>query len=82
MHRAEDMIVPVEHGRYLAAHIPGAKYVELPGWRAIVVRGRLGSDPGGGRGVRHRRAPDPRDRIAQLLTVLFTDIVDSTRLAA
>ena len=30
-HRTEDRMVPVEHARYLARPIPGAKYVELPG---------------------------------------------------
>lgn len=30
-HREHDSVVPVEAGRYLAAHIPGARYVELPG---------------------------------------------------
>lgn len=31
MHRVGDQRIGVEHGRYLAAHMPGAKYVELPG---------------------------------------------------
>lgn len=31
IHRAQDLGAPVEHGRYLAAHIPDATYVELPG---------------------------------------------------
>lgn len=31
LHRRGDRCVPVEAGRYLAAHIPGARYVELPG---------------------------------------------------
>ena len=31
LHRRGDRCVPVEAGRYLAAHIPQARYVELPG---------------------------------------------------
>ncbi len=31
LHRAGDRAVGVEQGRYLAAHIPGAEYLELPG---------------------------------------------------
>ena len=31
MHRSGDRDVNVEEGRYLAARIPGARYVELPG---------------------------------------------------
>ena len=31
LHRTEDRMVTVEHARYLARHIPGARYVELPG---------------------------------------------------
>jgi DNA-binding CsgD family transcriptional regulator len=31
LHRAGDNWIVVEHGRYLAAHIPGARYIELPG---------------------------------------------------
>ena len=31
IHRREDRAVPIEHGRYLAAHIPGAEFAELPG---------------------------------------------------
>ena len=31
IHRAEDQCLKVEEGRYVAARIPGARYVELPG---------------------------------------------------
>lgn len=31
LHRTHDMVVPVECGRYLGDHLPGATYVEMPG---------------------------------------------------
>ena len=31
LHRTDDGLVPVHHGRFIAAAIPGAEYVELPG---------------------------------------------------
>ena len=31
VHRVDDPICKVENARYLAEHIPGARYVELPG---------------------------------------------------
>lgn len=31
IHRAEDVLIDVQGGRYLAEHIPGAEYLELPG---------------------------------------------------
>jgi pimeloyl-ACP methyl ester carboxylesterase len=31
IHRAQDMLIDVEAGRFLASHIPGARYIELPG---------------------------------------------------
>jgi pimeloyl-ACP methyl ester carboxylesterase/DNA-binding CsgD family transcriptional regulator len=31
LHRTDDNWIEVGHGRYLAEHIPGARYVELPG---------------------------------------------------
>jgi class 3 adenylate cyclase len=30
LHRTQDRLVRVGHGRYLAAHVPGARYVEAP----------------------------------------------------
>jgi class 3 adenylate cyclase len=80
VHRADDRAVSVEQGRHLAANIPGARYVELPGddhlpWvngddiLAEMEEFVTGSRPAAG-----------ADRV--LATVLFSDIVDSTRLAA
>lgn len=81
MHRTDDMIVPVAHGRYLAANIPGARYVELPGgsqfWFDEDSEAILAEIQEFVTGVRPGVVPN---RV--LLTVLFTDIVDSTRLAA
>jgi class 3 adenylate cyclase len=80
LHRAGDG-VPVQNGRYLAAHIPGAKYVELAGCDHIPWIGDsdavLGEIEEFSTGV--RRSSDP-DRV--LTTLLFTDIVSSTERSA
>jgi pimeloyl-ACP methyl ester carboxylesterase len=31
LHRSENLVVRAQHGRYLADHIPDARYVEIPG---------------------------------------------------
>jgi class 3 adenylate cyclase/pimeloyl-ACP methyl ester carboxylesterase len=78
---ADDPFITPAMGRYVADHIPGAKYVELPGrnlyhfvepWRESfqeLAAFLTGHD-----------AEVADDRV--LATVLFTDIVDSTRRAA
>jgi pimeloyl-ACP methyl ester carboxylesterase len=81
MHARGDRAVNVRHGRWLAEHIPGAKYVEMPG----IDHGILYTDPNPVldevqeflTGARPVAEPD---RV--LATVMFTDIVDSTRRAA
>ncbi|MFI5254626.1 MAG: adenylate/guanylate cyclase domain-containing protein [Candidatus Limnocylindrales bacterium] len=84
-HRADDVGVNVHQGRYLGEHIPGARYVEVPGRdHAPWVGGKEGDgddmlDEIRGFLTGVRSAPEPE---RQLSTVLFTDIVGSTRLAA
>ena len=81
LHRSEDRLVPVELPRYLAAHIPGAQFVELPGKDHFFFSGD--ADAYLDRieefltGERHGGAPD---RV--LATILFADIVGSTERAA
>ena len=80
VHRVDDPVCHVENARFLAANIPGARYVELPGTLHI---------PWAGSGdeilaeVREfltgvREAPEPNRVLA---TVLFTDIVGSSERA-
>jgi pimeloyl-ACP methyl ester carboxylesterase len=81
LHRSDDKIVRVSQARYLAEHIRGARYVELPGIDHLVWVGDqdailaeieeflIGSHLG----------PEPERALA---TVLFTDIVGSTERAA
>jgi class 3 adenylate cyclase len=81
LHRRYDRLVNVRNGRWLAEHLPNARLVELPGmdhvsWYEDPER-TLGEIQEFLTGARH--APES-DRI--LATVLFTDIVDSTRTAA
>lgn len=80
LHRTGDLIAAVEEGRYLAEHIPGAKFVELPGIDHIPVVGDtdsvLNEIEEFVTGERHDAEPD---RV--LATVLFTDIVASTEQA-
>ena len=81
VHHADDPIVPPELGRYVADHIPGAKYVELPGRNVyhFVVPWRQSFQEIAEFLTGHQ-AEVADDRV--LATVLFTDIVDSTRRAA
>jgi class 3 adenylate cyclase/alpha-beta hydrolase superfamily lysophospholipase len=84
LHRVGDKTIPVTCGRYLAQHIPGAKYVELPGddhllqaFDQDVLDLLIDETEEFITGTRHR--PEP-DRV--LATVMFADIVGSTDRAA
>lgn len=78
LHRSSYVFMPIEQGRYLADHIRGAELVELPGsdgplfWEhpelaiGAIERFLTGVTP---------QSPLTRS----LATVLFTDIVESTR---
>ena len=69
-------------GKYVAEHIPGAKYVELPGRNGYhqVEPGWRASFQEIAEFLTGHQAEVADDRV--LATVLFTDIVDSTRKAA
>ena len=81
LHRRDDVTLPIDEGRQLAAAIPGASFVELSGgdwWPFLgdadelltaVETFVLGSGASVARGAKAARA---------LATVLFTDIVGST----
>lgn len=82
LHRKGDALVPVACGRYLAEHIPGARYVEVPGDDHFVVDEETQDIIADEieefmTGARHHLEPD---RV--LATVMFTDIVGSTERAA
>lgn len=81
MHRSQDNAWDPRHSRYLAEHIPGARYLELNGSDSLPFVGDsdaiveeieefLTGERGGGELAR------------ALLTVMFTDIVDATARAA
>jgi class 3 adenylate cyclase len=73
--------VPPEHGRYLAEHIPGARYVELPGSTSLIWAGDQEATVGEiQQFITGARASAEPDRV--LATLMFTDIVGSTDLAA
>jgi class 3 adenylate cyclase/pimeloyl-ACP methyl ester carboxylesterase len=82
LHRSADTIVSVECGRYLGENIPNAKLVELPGidhW-APNIRDIDSLVDEIEQFLTGSRAPTEPDRV--LATVMFTDIVDSTKRAA
>jgi pimeloyl-ACP methyl ester carboxylesterase len=81
LQRVGDRDVKVEEGRWIAAQVPGAKYVELPGDEHLIWAGDVDAviDEVEEFLTGSRPVPDP-DRM--LATVLFTDIVSSTRHAS
>jgi class 3 adenylate cyclase/pimeloyl-ACP methyl ester carboxylesterase len=81
LHHTDDSLIPPEWGKYAADHIPVAKYVELPGRNMyhFVEPGWRPSFQEISEFLTGHRADVADDRV--LATVLFTDIVDSTRRA-
>jgi class 3 adenylate cyclase len=81
LHRAEEHFIDIRHSRYLADHIPGARYVELPGSEvfSFTHAGDELLDEVQEFLTGMRQAPR-QERV--LATVMFADIVDSTRTAA
>lgn len=80
IHPTGDRVVSVEHGRYLARHIPGARLLETPGsdhlfWvSAEQTKAVIDAIHGFVDGL-----TDVRESDRVLTTVLFVDVVDSTR---
>ncbi len=81
VHRADAKRIPPENGRYLAAHIPDAKYVEIPGVDSFMWAGDQERIVDEIQEFLTGARPAPAtDRV--LATILFTDIVSSTEHAA
>ena len=81
LQHSDSVFVPPAKGKYIAEHIPDAKYVEVPGrnWHHIVEPWRSSFQEVAEFLTGHQ-AEVADDRV--LATVIFTDIVDSTRRAA
>jgi len=81
LHRVGDRIEPIEAGRYVAARMPDARLVELPGDDGIPWIGDTAAVLHEIRTFLGERVQHPSsDR--RLATILFTDIVGSTQRAA
>jgi class 3 adenylate cyclase/alpha-beta hydrolase superfamily lysophospholipase len=75
----DNVFWPIEHVRYLADHIAGAKFVELPGDDGFVAY----SAPAVEEIIEFLTGERPEVEVDRILTtLLFTDIVSSTALAA
>jgi class 3 adenylate cyclase len=77
---AEDEFIDVRHSHYVAEHVPGARYVEIPGVDQVWVS----EDEGAGDEIERFLTGTTRQAVSErvLATVLFTDIVGSTERAA
>jgi len=81
LHRQDSLAPSVEHGRFIADHIPGARFVLLPGNDVVPFAGDIdGLADAIQEFVTGDHYQPGRDRV--LATILITDIVDSTTTAA
>jgi class 3 adenylate cyclase/pimeloyl-ACP methyl ester carboxylesterase len=81
LHREASAFISVEHGRYLAEHIAGSRYVELPGADSLYWVGETGPMLDEiEEFVTGMRGGFDTERV--LTTIVFTDIVGSTERAA
>jgi class 3 adenylate cyclase len=83
LHRKTDAMIPIDLGREYAERIPGAKFIEYPTGDHAPWIGDFDALAGDiEEFVTGRRETEDADIERILATVLFTDIVDSTRKAA
>jgi pimeloyl-ACP methyl ester carboxylesterase len=80
LHAVGDVLDSIEHGRYLAAHIPGAELRELPG--TMHQWDRREDLPAEVERFLTTIREEEIDLDRYLATVLFTDIVGSTAIAS
>jgi class 3 adenylate cyclase len=79
LHTKDHALYSIEEGRYLADHIDGAKFVQLPGGDVAVAS----SAPGVEEIIEFVTGERPEVEVDRILTtLLFTDIVGSTERAA
>jgi class 3 adenylate cyclase/alpha-beta hydrolase superfamily lysophospholipase len=79
LHSTDNQVFPIEEGRYLADHIDGARFVELPGADVFVAF----STPAVEEIVEFLTGERPEVEVDRILTtLLFTDIVASTERTA
>ncbi|OBI47894.1 adenylate/guanylate cyclase domain-containing protein [Mycobacterium sp. E787] len=81
LHRTGSEFTPVAHGRYLAEHIAGSRFVELPGDDTLYWVGNTGPMLDEiEEFITGMRGGSDAERL--LTTIVFTDIVGSTERAA
>src|SRR5262249_9042497 len=80
MHTTRNRFIPCALGRYMGDHIPAARFVELPGADHLAFTGDGDAVVDEIEEFVTGRRAGAGERV--LTTVLFTDIVDSTRHAA
>jgi class 3 adenylate cyclase len=81
LHRVDNAFLPIGHARYLAENITGASLIELPGRDHLPFAGDTDALLGEiEEFLTGTRATPSTDRI--LATILFTDIVESTKQGA
>jgi len=81
LHRRDDRYIRADCGRYLAASIPGAKYVELPGEDNLFFVGDVDAVVDELEEYLTGARQSPEGEVATS-TILFTDIVSSTEQAS
>ena len=79
LHRTGDPMLDLDDGRYLAEHIPGAQFVELPGTSTLPW---IDAEPLVDE-IEEFLTGAPPAKVAErvLATILFTDLVGSTEVA-
>lgn len=81
LHRSDDEWIRVDHGRYLADHIAGSTFLELDGGEDLFFHGNVDQVLDAiGAFVTGMHTQPTGDRV--LATILFSDLVGSTDLAA